>query len=188
MIKYSNPSVRHDLTIKDEEPQILTDDKRIISECNRLLDSYNKTRDQESLWSKGEADTGTFCDPFTKVPYQFQVQMKSVKPVVQKARFLAPHRQQQAEVLIAALLQGGVIVSKYSPYNSQSVYVSKKQKMLTKDEFVARGNKPENFYPGMIDSQAIQQLRHCVDYTKLNDHVEEMPPVNLDAKTIISRL
>ena len=97
-------------------------------------------------------------------------------------------KRKAAENLIAGLLHNGIIKRRWSNYNSQSVYVPEKRPLVSKQEYIQKGGKPEEYVPGMQDPTAPISLRHTVDYSKVNNLIEDTGVPVLSPKQIISRL
>ena len=126
---------------------------------------------REEVFAKTDTDCGQFRDPETKKPYYFKVRLKSNNPVTQKTRYVAPAKEQAASELISALIAGGIVKRKYTPYQNQSVYVTKKRKLLTRKEHLERGGRPEAYVEGMVDPRSPLKLRHCVDLSQSNTNI-----------------
>ena len=93
---------------------IMTDDADLKRRCEAMLESHKE------VFAKNDTDCGQFQDPETGRPYYFKVRMKSNDPVTQKTRYVAPAKEQAATELISALIAGGIVKRKYTPYQNQS--------------------------------------------------------------------
>ena len=167
---------------KNSEAQILTDDPQIRKDCIAMLDAHNE------VFATSENDCGTFINPKTKQPYYFKIRLKDKNPVIQKTRFVAPSRELAATALVSALIDNDIVQRQHSPYNSQSVFVQKKPKLLTKEEHLRRGGKIENFVAGQPDPLAPIALRHCCDFVELNTRIEDAATTVMSPKAIITKL
>ena len=166
----------------NNEANILTDDKELIRRTKAMLKSHKE------VFAESDTDPGQYKNPETGQPYLFNVRLKSKEPVIHKSRWVSLAKEKAAENLIAGLLHNGIIKRRWSNYNSQSVYVPKKRPLLSKQEYVQKGGKPEEYVPGMQDPTAPISLRHTVDYSKVNDLIEDTGVPVLSPKQIISRL
>ena len=171
-----------DATKQEKEAEILTDDPQLKEDCLAMLEAHKE------VFATSDNDCGTFIDPNTKKPFYFKIRLKDKTPVMQKTRFVAPSREDAATALIAALIDNDIIQRQHSPYNSQSVFVQKKPKLLTKEEHLKRGGKIENFIAGQPDPQAPITLRHCCDFVALNNKIEDAATTTLSPKAIITKL
>ena len=161
---------------------IMTEDKDLKRRCEAMLESHKE------VFAKNDTDCGQFRDPETGRPYYFKVRMKSNDPVMQKTRYVAPAKEQAATELISALIAGGIVKRKYTPYQNQSVYVAKKRKLLTKKEHLERGGRPETYVEGMVDPLSPLRLRHCVDLAKSNENIQDDIMSTMSPKNLIHRL
>ena len=168
--------------IKDDAPNILTDDPALRRKCLEMLDAHKK------VFSSTPSDCGQFVDPDTKAPYYFKVRLKGKEPPKEKTRFVSFAKEQAATELLSGLLAGNIIKRRFSPYCSQSVYVAKKRKLLTLEDHVKRGGSASSFVPGTIDPQAPLKLRHCIDLSKVNEGIIEDNLASLSPKQMILRL
>ena len=180
------PGLPKQLTAKDSpvknKPNIITDDPDLRRRCEEMLESHAE------VFAKNDTDCGQFWDPETRKPYYFKVRLKSNTPVVQKTRFVAPAKEEAATQLISALIAGGIVKRKYTPYQNQSVYVTKKRRLLTRKEHLERGGRPETYVEGMVDPEAPIKLRHCVDLSQSNVNVKEDNRSTMSPKMVIQRL
>ena len=174
-----NPEVPKD---KNEGANILTEDKELIRKTKAMLKSHNR------VFAESDTDPGQYKNPETGQPYLFNVRLKSKEPVIHKSRWVSLAKEKAAENLIAGLLHNGIIKRRWSNYNSQSVYVPKKKPLLSKQEYIQKGGRAEDYVPGMQDPTAPISLRHTVDYSKVNDLIEDTGVPVLSPKQIISRL
>ena len=164
------------------KPTIITEDDDLRKRCETMLESHKE------VFAKTDTDCGQFQDPETKKPYYFKVRLKSNDPVTQKTRYVAPAKEQAATELISALMAGGIVKRKYTPYQNQSVYVAKKRKLLTKKEHLDRGGRLETYVEGMVDPRAPLKLRHCLDLAKTNVNILEDNMSTMSPKDLIRRL
>ena len=171
-----------DTTKKEKEAEILTDDPQLKKDCLAMLEAH------KDIFATSDNDCGTFINPKNQKPYYFKIRLKDTTPVMQKTRFVAPSRENAATALIAALIDNDIIQRQHSPYNSQSVFVQKKPKLLTKEEHLKRGGKIENFIAGQPDPQAPITLRHCCDFVALNNKIEDAATTTMSPKAIITKL
>ena len=167
---------------KDEAPNILTDDAALKEKCLKMLDAHKK------VFSSSPSECGQFVDPDTKAPFYFKIRLKGKEPPRDRTRFVSLAKEQAATELLSGLLAGNIIKRRFSPYNSQSVYVAKKRKLLTLEDHVRRGGSPSTFMPGTIDPQAPLKLRHCIDLAKVNEGILEDNLASLSPKQMILRL
>jgi hypothetical protein len=167
---------------KNEGANILTEDKELIRKTQSMLRSHKE------VFAESDTDPGQYKNPETGLPYLFNVRLKSKDPVIHKSRWVSLAKEKAAENLIAGLLHNGIIKRRWSNYNSQSVYVPKKKPLLSKQEYIQKGGRPEDYVPGMQDPTAPISLRHTVDYSKVNDLIEDTGVPVLSPKQIISRL
>ena len=161
---------------------ILTTDQELIRRTKEMLNSHNR------VFAESDTDPGQYKNPETGNPYLFNVRLKSKEPVIHRARWVSQAKEKAAENLIAGLLHNGIIKRRWSNYNSQSVYVAKKKPLLSKQEYINQGGDPSNYIPGMQDTTAPISLRHTVDYSKVNELIEDTGVPVLSPKQIISRL
>ena len=161
---------------------ILTEDKDLRNRCETMLEAHKE------IFSTSPSDCGQFKDPISGEPYYFQVRLKGLPPPRQKTRFVSPAKVTAATQLVSALLANGIVKRRFSNYNSQSVYVAKKRKILTLDEHIKRGHNPSSFVEGTPDPEAPLQLRHCLDLTEVNKNVVEDNLGTMSPKQLLQRL
>ena len=161
---------------------ILTEDPEMRKRCEDMLNAHS------DVFAINPSDCGQFRDAISGKPYQFQVRLKGLQPPRQKTRFVSPAKITAATQLVSALLANGIVKRRYSNYNSQSVYVAKKRKILTLEEHVKRGNHPSTFVEGTPDPTAPLQLRHCLDLTEVNKNVIEDNLGTMSPKQLLQRL
>ena len=164
------------------DQNILTEDQELRDRCIRMLDSHKK------VFSSSPSDCGQFVDAESQLPFYFKLRLKGKEPPKEKTRFVSLAKQKAATELLSGLLAGNIIKRRFSPYNSQSVYVAKKRKLLTLEDHVKRGGSPSSFVPGTIDPQAPLKLRHCIDLAKVNEGIMEDNLASLSPKQMILRL
>ena len=177
-----SPVTPLDAAAKGKEAEILTNDPQLKKDCLDMLEAHKE------VFATSDNDCGTFIDPTTGKPYYFKIRLKDTSPVMQKTRFVAPSREEAATALVAALIENDIIQRQHSPYNSQSVFVQKKPKLLTKDEYLKRGGRIENFIAGQPDPMAPIALRHCCDFVELNNKIEDAATATMSPKAIITKL
>ena len=166
----------------DEEATIMTNDENLKERCKKMLEAHKK------VFAVDDSDCGLFWDPETKQPYKFHITLRKQEPPSQKARFISPVKEKAATALLTSLLNRGIIKRRYSPYNSQSVFVPKKPKVLSLTEHLARGGTEESFIPHQPDPLADVKLRHCVDFKLVNEQIIDTPVATLSPKQILARL
>ena len=169
-------------TSKDDTVTILTDDADLRKRCQDMLEAHSE------VFATSPSDCGQFKDPITKAPFLFQVRLKGLPPPKQKTRFVSPAKEEAATQLVSAMLANGIVKRRFSNYNSQSVYVAKRRKILSLEEHIKRGHDPSTFVEGTPDPQAPLQLRHCLDLTEVNKNVVEDNMGTLSPKQLLSRL
>ena len=161
---------------------ILTKDPNLRARCEAVLRAHDK------IFAKSSNDVGQFIDPTSGRPYLFQVRLKGLPPPRHKTRFISPAKEEAATQLVAALLTNGVVKRRFSNYNSQSVYVAKKRKLLSLEEHLQRGNPASSFVEGSIDHQSPLQLRLCIDMTAANRNIVQDNLCSQSPKMMIQRL
>ena len=161
---------------------ILTTDPDLMRRCKEVLLAHDK------VFAKSSTDVGQFVDSHSGRPYLFQVRLKGLPPPRHKTRFVSPAKEEAASQLVAALLANNVVKRRFSPYNSQSVYVAKKRKQLTLEEHINRGNPASTFIEGTLDTQAPLQLRLCIDMAAANKNIVQDNLCSLSPKALVQRL
>ena len=165
------------------EATILCNSEKIKEETIKLMDSHR------DLWSRNEWSVGTFRDKKTGRPVYFQLQLKSFEPVLQSPRFISQNKQEPARALIGGLLDNGVIEPCYTRYAQNSVFVPKKTKRISPEEWVKLGYKIEDYTPNQPHpEEKTVTYRHTLDWSDLNRNLATLPIAAADPRAIFNSI
>ena len=162
------------------EENILCNSPKIQKLTTDLLNHHDR------LWSKDAYSVGSFKDKNSKKICKFDLKFSKLQPIIESPRWSSPAKRAGIKEVLSGLLSQGVITPSYSKFRMSPVFVQKKAPILTRKQWVERGNSDESYVAGTPDDQAPTQFRFTIDLSKLNAMQTDLPTAPCDPRHLIS--